>query len=308
MRRFSRLALIAVWSSLPWAGLSNRAFAQAAIPSVVSTLPQAATPGQTVDVKIRGANLAGPTQLWTSFPAEVVLPPEIAGNGTNAAEITYRLKLPADAPLGLHGVRVVTAQGISNLKLFALDDLPSVVQTRPNQTVAAAQALPLPVAVDGYVDSLSRDYYKFQAAAGQRLSIEVLARRLGSPLDSMIRLLDGKGRELAYNDDAPGIGSDSMLSYAFKDAGEYVLEVRDIRYQGGGNFNYRLRIGDFPCVTVPYPMGIQRGVSASIAFAGSTGQEAQSIPVSARVGCDRANGAYRSRAGGDGVPDRSEAD
>jgi hypothetical protein len=70
-----------------------------------------------------------------------------------------------------------------------------------------------------------------------------------------------------------------MLSYTFKDAGEYVLEVRDIRYQGGGNFNYRLRIGDFPCVTVPYPMGIQRGVSANIAFAGSTGQEAQPIPV-----------------------------
>ncbi len=279
MRRLSRVALIAVWSFLPLAGLANRAFAQAAIPSVASTQPQAAAPGQTVDVKFRGGNLASPTQLWTSFPAEIVLPTEIAGNGTNAGEITYRLKLPSDAPLGIQGVRVVTAQGISNLKLFAIDDLPSVVQTKPSQTVAMAQALTLPTAVDGYVDNLSRDYYKFTVAAGQRLSIEVLARRLGSPLDSMIRLLDGKGRELAYNDDAPGIGSDSMLSYTFKDAGEYVLEVRDIRYQGGGNFNYRLRIGDFPCVTVPYPMGIQRGVSANIAFAGSTAQEAQPIPV-----------------------------
>src|SRR5579872_1494673 len=279
MRRLSRFALIAVWCSLPPAGLANRACAQAAIPSVASTQPQAIAPGQTVDVKFRGANLAGPTQLWTSFPAEAVLPAEIAGNGANAAEITYRLKLPSDAPLGVHGVRVVTAQGISNLKLIALDDLPSVMQTKPNQTVAAAQALTVPVAVDGSVDSLSRDYYKFSAAAGQRLSIEVLARRLGSPLDSMIRLLDAKGRELAYNDDAPGIGSDSMLSHTFKDAGEFVLEVRDIRYQGGGNFNYRLRIGDFPCVTVPYPMGIQRGVSANVSFAGSTGQEAQTIPI-----------------------------
>jgi hypothetical protein len=279
MRRFSRLALVTVCLTLPLAGSSNHVFAQAAIPSIASTLPQAATPGQTLDVNFRGANLAAPTQLWTSFPAEIALPTEIAGNGTNAAEITYRLKLPADAPLGVHALRVVTAQGISNLKLFALDDLPSLVQARPNQTVAAAQLLTLPVAVDGYVDSLSRDYYKFQAAAGQRLSIEVLARRLGSPLDSMIRLLDGRGRELAYNDDAPGVGSDSMLSYTFREAGEYVLEVRDIRYQGGGNFNYRLRIGDFPCVTVPYPMGIQRGVSASVAFAGSTAQEAQPIPV-----------------------------
>lgn len=261
------------------AGRSERVFAQAALPTISSTQPQAAVPGQTIDVKLRGANLAGPTQFWTSFPVEAVLPTEIAGNGTNAGEVTYRLKLAADAQPAVHGLRVVTPQGVSNLKLFAIDDLASVAQVRPNQAVATAQVLSLPTAVDGSVENLTRDYYKFQVAAGQRLSIEVLARRLGSPLDSMIRLLDAKGRELAYNDDAPGIGSDSMLSYTFKDAGEILLEVRDIRYQGGANFNYRLRIGDFPCVTVPYPMGVQRGISASIGFAGTTAQEVAPIPV-----------------------------
>jgi hypothetical protein len=273
------MALIVAGVYLISVAFSERAFSQPAIPAIGSTLPQGAAPGQTVDVKIRGGNLAAPTQFWSSFPAEAVLPTEIAGNGANAAEITYRLKLPADAPLGVHGLRVATAQGISNLKLFVVDDLPAVAQVKPSATVATAQALTLPVAVDGYVDNLSRDYYKFQAAAGQRVSIEVLARRLGSPLDSTIRLLDGKGRELAYNDDAPGLGSDSMLSHTFKDAGEYVLEVRDIRYQGGGNFLYRLRIGDFPCVTVPYPMAVQRGVSASVAFAGSTAQDVPPMPL-----------------------------
>ncbi len=109
------------------AGLVDSAHAQTAPPAIASTLPQGAAPGQTVDVKIRGANLAGPTQFWSSFPVEAVLPPDIAGNGTNAAEVTYRLKIPADAPPGVHGVRVVTATGISNLKLFAIDDLPSLV-------------------------------------------------------------------------------------------------------------------------------------------------------------------------------------
>jgi hypothetical protein len=279
MRRFPRHGLVPLWMACSLTTLAGIAHAQTPPPSIVSTSPEAAAPGQSVDVKIRGANLAGPTQIWTSFPVEAVLPTEIAGNGTNAAEIMYRMKVPADAPLGVHGIRVATAAGISNLKLFALDDLPSVVQAKPSNTVATAQALTLPVAVDGYVDNLSRDYYKIQVAAGQRVSIEALARRLGSPLDPMIRLLDSKGRELAYNDDAPGLGPDSLFSYTFKDAGEYVVEVRDIRYQGGGNFNYRLRIGDFPCVTVPYPMGIQRGVSANVAFAGSTAQEAQPVPI-----------------------------
>jgi len=279
MRSLPRHGFVPLWILCCLALAASVAEAQTAPPTIASTSPQAAIPGQAIDVKIRGGNLAGPTQLWTSFPVEAVLPAEIAGNGTNAAEITYRLKVPADAPPGVHGIRVATATGISNLKLFALDDLPSVAQVKPSNTAATAQPLTLPVAVDAYVDNLSRDFYKIQVAAGQRVSIEVLARRLGSPLDSMIRLLDNKGRELAYNDDAAGLGSDSMLSYTFKDAGEYLLEVRDIRYQGGGNFLYRLRIGDFPCVTVTYPMGIQRGVSANIGFAGSTAQEAQSIPV-----------------------------
>ena len=279
MLRCSRIVLATTALIGALHGASRPVCAQALIPAIGSTLPQAAAPGQTVDVKIRGGNLAGPTQFWASFPVEALLPTEIAGNGTNAGEITYRLKVPADAPPGVQGIRVATAQGISNLKLFAIDDLPSIVQTKPSSTPAMAQALTLPVAVDGYVDNLSRDYYKFQVAAGQRVSFEVLARRLGSPLDSMIRLLDAKGRELAYNDDAPGVGMDSMLSYTFKDPGEYVLEIHDMLYRGGGNFTYRLRVGDFPCITVPYPMGIQRGVSANLVFAGGTAQDVPLTPV-----------------------------
>lgn len=280
MRRFSRNGLLPVWILCGVAGTTTWAEAQTAAPAVTTTHPQAAAPGQTVDLKIRGTNLAGPSQFWTSFPVEAQLPAEIAGNGTNAGEVVYRLKVPADAPPGVHGLRIATAGGVSNLKLFAVDELPSVAQVKPNQTLAAAQALTLPAAVDGAVDNLTRgDFYKFQAVAGQRVSIEVLARRLGSPLDSTLRLLDGKGKELAYNDDAPGLGSDSSLSYTFKEAGEYVVQVWDIQYRGGPTYLYRLRIGDFPCVTVPYPMGIQRGVSANVGFAGSTAQEALPIPL-----------------------------
>jgi len=267
--------LLLVFTARP----AGQVFAQAAIPVVSATVPQAAAPGQTIDVKIRGGNLAGPTQLWTSFPCETSLPADIPGNGSNAAEVTYRLKVPAEAGLGVGGLRVATAQGISALRLFVIDDLPSVQQARPNQTPNAAQSLTLPVAVDGYVDALTRDYYKFQAAAGQRVAIEVLARRLGTPLDTLVRLLDARGRELAYSDDAPGIGSDSMLSYTFQDAGEYFVEVRDLSWKGGANFQYRLRLGDFPCVSVPYPMGVQRGASANVGFAGIDAADAAAVPL-----------------------------
>ncbi len=243
--------------------------AWAQIPAISSTSPQAVLPGQTLPVKIRGGGLAGATQIWTSFPTEATLAADVPENGKNAAEVTFAFKVPADAPVGVHGLRIANPTGISNLWLMMVDDLPSIAQVKPNQTAATPQVLTVPVGVDGNVDSLSRGFYKVTVAAGQTLSFEVVARRLGSALDPMLRVLDLQGKELAYSDDAPGLGGDSRLTYTFKTAGEYLVEVRDIRFQGGANFTYRLRIGDFPCVTTPYPLGIKKGGPAQLAFAGS---------------------------------------
>lgn len=239
------------------------------IPSINGVSPQAVVPGQTLAVKIRGGNLVGAGQVWSSFPAEATLAADVANNGKNAAEAVYSFKVPADAPVGVHGLRLANGTGISNLWLLMVDDLPSVAQVKPNAAPAQAQALTVPVGVDGNVDSLTRNYYKITVTAGQTLSFEVVARRLGSALDPMLRVLDMQGKELAYSDDAPGLGGDSRLVYTFKAAGEHLVEVRDIRFQGGANFTYRLRIGDFPCVTTPYPLGIKKGGPAQLAFAGS---------------------------------------
>lgn len=259
--------------------MGSSAWAQ--IPSINGVSPQAVIPGQTLAVKIRGGNLTGATQVWSSFPAEAPLAADVPDNGKNAAEVTIAFKVPADAPVGVHGVRIANPTGISNLWLMMVDDLTSVAQVKPNAVPAQAQPLTVPIGVDGNVDSLTRNYYKVTVTAGQTLSFEVVARRLGSPLDPMLRVLDMQGRELAYSDDAPGLGGDSRLTHTFKDAGEFIVEVRDIRFQGGGNFTYRLRIGDFPCVTTPYPMGIKKGGPIQLAFAGSRLDGA--VPVTVNI-------------------------
>jgi len=257
---------VALSLSLTIGFLAGSSLAQS--PSISGTSPQAIRPGESLDVKLKGGSLAGATELWSSFPCTAVLSPDVKDNGTNAAEVVYRLSVPSEAYVGVHAIRVTTPKGTSALRLFCVDDLPSVAQQANNTSPATAQELKLPVAVDGSVASLGRNYYKFHADAGQRISFEVLARRLGSPLDPMIRILDAGGRELTYSDDEAGLSGDSQLSHTFGTAGDYVLELRDISYRGGGNFNYRLRIGDFPCVSVPYPMGAKRGEQTTIAFAG----------------------------------------
>ena len=269
-------------------------------PAITSTTPLALKPGQPNDLKLQGGALVGPTQLWTSFTAQAVLKPDVPMNGMNAAECVYSVTVPSDVPVGIYGVRVATANGTSPIRLVVVDDLTSVAQAAGNAVPTGAQALTLPTAVDGQVGNLSQHYFKFTVAAGQLVAFDLLAKRIGSALDPMIRLLDAKGRELAYSDDVPGLRSDSRLCYQFKDAGEYMLEVRDIRFQGSANHFFRLRIGDFPCVTVPYPMAVKKGAPGTVNFAGLHLDGVQPAAVSfpadaafawASVGAKRANGA-----------------
>ena len=198
--------------------LSSRAL-PAQSPAITGTSPGAGRPGGTVDVTISGSNLAGATSLWTSFPSTAILAPGVANNGKNAAQVVFRVTVPKDAPVGIHGLRVITPNGVSPLKLFVLDDLSTESQKAGNTTPAAAQTIKLPVAVEGAVGSLSKHYFKFDANAGQLLSFEVLARRIGSPLDPIITLYsvtkDGP-KELTYNDDARGLFGDSRLAYRFE--------------------------------------------------------------------------------------------
>lgn len=244
--------------------LAAPALALAQEPAITGTSVGAVAPGAVTSLEIRGSNLAGAKTLWTSFPAQVVLN-DAKDNGTKADRVTFDVTVSSDAVPGIHAVRVLTETGVSPLRFLLVDTLPPVAFDGKATSMETAQALTVPAAVDGAVANLGTHYFKFQAEEGQRLSFEVLARRIGNSLDPMIRLLDASGRELAFNDDAPGQSGDSQICHTFASAGEYLLELRDVRYQGGG---YRLRIGDFPCVSVAYPLAAQRGQTATVHLAG----------------------------------------
>lgn len=242
----------------------------AAQPPTLSHLsPSAVLAGQSTNVTCYGANLAGASAAWLGLPgAKIELAPDIEGNGTQPDRVVYRVTVPAEAAVGIYGLRMATGQGVSNLRLLMVDDLPAVEDGGTNKSRDTAQPLSLPVAVDGTCEPESYDFYRFTAVAGQRVSVEVYAWRLGSALDPVIRLLDASGRELAYSDDEPAIGVDCRLAYTFESSGEYVLEIRDIRYQGGGGHRYRLRVGDFPLVNSVFPMAGAGGTSPVLVAVG----------------------------------------
>lgn len=243
-------------------------WAQAQPPVITSLSPGAVLPGQTLDLRIGGTNLAGPTALWTSFPAKAELAPGVEKNGEAAEWVVYRVTVPADVPVGIAAVRVATGKGASSLRPLLVDDLPSVAESGNNRDRAAAQSVPAHGAVDGACESLASDFYRVSLKAGQKISVEVVAQRLGSALDPVLKLTDAAGKEVAFSDDEPGLGSDARFRFACPADGDYWLELGDVRNQGGGGHYYRLRIGDFPLVSTPYPLGMQAGTTAAISAAG----------------------------------------
>ena len=240
--------------------LAAPAFAQT--PVINRGVPSAVAPGKATEVVLHGAGLARPTAVWTSVGATT----DLAGIGDDRT--ACRFTLPPEAQVGIYGVRVATAGGVSNLHLFMADDLPTVAERGGNASPSAAQELVPPVAVDGATEPLAHDYYRVNAKRGQRLSVEVIATRLGSALEPVARLLDAAGRELAWSSGTPGAGGDCRFAHTFAADGDYLIELRDVGYEGGPAHRYRLRVGDFPLVAVPFPLGGRRGTAGMFSFLG----------------------------------------
>ncbi len=150
-------------------------------PVLKPAVPLGMTPGTTLDLTLTGANLAEPTGLWTSFPAKVVIPTE-GNNGKDNAKLLVRLEVPKDAPLGFHAMRLATRRGMSNLRLFCIDDLPQVLEVNTNHTPSMAQVVPVPCVVVGKADAETTDYFKINVAAGQRAQLRDSGPAAGQPV------------------------------------------------------------------------------------------------------------------------------
>jgi hypothetical protein len=159
---------------------------------------------------------------------------------------------------------------------FMVDTLPEAFEKEPNNSPAAAQRVKLPIIVNGRIDQPGDwDVFRFQGRAGQAIVAEVYARRLDSPLDSVLKLTDANGRQLAFNDDYddPGSGlethhADSRILTTLPANGTYYLYLGDIQQKGGPEYTYRLRIGaprpDFDLRVTPSSINVSGGLTVPI--------------------------------------------
>jgi hypothetical protein len=197
------------------------------------------------------ASAAPPVRMkgWNLDQAELAPPEEAAAPGI------YRL--------------TASRQGfVSNPLPFALDTLPEAFEKEPNNTPAQAQKVKLPIIINGRMDRPGDwDVFKFTAKSNETVVAEVYARRLDSPMDSVLKLTDAKGRLLAFNDDcedlAAGVNTHSADSYFMATLpadGTYYVHLGDTAQNAGEEYAYRLRI------SAPQPDFALRVVPSSVAL------------------------------------------
>ncbi len=226
-------------------------------PVVSGVSPVAMSRGQTLEVTVSGANLS--TIDTVDLPDGRGVEVELAGPpAAKGDSLRLRVTAAADAVPGEREFRLVAPTGVSAPLKVRVEQYPAVAEVEPNHAPAQPQAVQGPAVVGGKIEpGGDADAFRIRATKGQTLVVNVYAARLRSALDPAVVLYDAAGKEVAANNDADG--PDSFLAYPVPADGDYTLELRDLRYRGGGNFNYRLEVGAIPYLTGIEPMAGQRG-------------------------------------------------
>jgi hypothetical protein len=190
-------------------------------PFVTSVNPLRLTPGHKTRLRLIGHNLPADPHAWVT--------------------------LPADTSEGLHEITLPLGKDKTNAVPVVVSRLPEVMEaTVAHATPAKAQPVAVPCGISGSIAKEDEvDCYAFDARAGERFSVAVMARSRQSALDSFVRILNAKGEALVENDDAQDryVHSDSRIeTWTAPAAGRYTVEIGDLHGRGGEDFVYFLKL------------------------------------------------------------------
>ena len=226
--------------------------------------------GTSVEVSLVGKNLAVPAVL--EFDA-AGLAWESLGRDEDG-NLRGVVRIAAETAPGPHTATLSTPLGRSNSRLFYVDELPSVREAEPNDTLAQAQRIDLKSqtlhgAMHGLPDI---DIFAFDARAGERWTFDLRSLEFGGFLENDMTLLDAEGRRVAFNDDRDDYLETPFLEHVFKHAGRYFLKLDQYRGPQRVNCNrncgYMLRIGQLPIVEAAHPLGARVGTEVTVSLRG----------------------------------------
>ena len=251
-----------------------------ATPRISHIMPMGGQAGTTVNLSVVGQDMNDVVGLHFNFPGVKVeagtteaanvpkMPKGKQPTPQNLITQQFKVTLPANAPLGIQDVRVVTKAGISNPRAFVISDHKDVVEAEPNNDVPQAQKIEINTTANGVILAPTDvDYYAFIGKKGQRVVIACLSTSIDSRLPAALQVYAADGSDLGGN--RGYANNDAVLDVTLPADGEYHVRVFSFSYtQGGIDHFYRLTVGTAPWIDAVFPPVVEPGKDTQVTVYG----------------------------------------
>ncbi len=182
------------------------------------------------------ARVSIPSSVQIGEPTTLTFP-QVSG-------LQLPVQFPADRPLGSLFQEVRHSPNrLATWIPLAVSDLPAAIEVEPNDTLETATLVTakVPATLNGVLGKPGDvDWFAFELAKDQKLSIQGLARTIGSAADLELVMFNADGREARRVDDTDL--DEASFDFKADKAGTYRLQVRDLARDGGPEFAYRIDI------------------------------------------------------------------
>ncbi len=153
--------------------------------------------------------------------------------------------------------------GGTGARPFIVGELPEYIEQESNSTPDRAELVEWPCTLNGQIEGeRDLDYFAFNVDKDADVTIEVVSRRLGSPLEPLVEVLDDTGLSVECLQHKSG--SDPVFAFRSPRTGRYRLMIGHLGFQGGPQYVYRINVSSAPFVPVIFPPAIQAGTCRTV--------------------------------------------
>lgn len=273
MIRFAILSLLAT-------AIPAQLLAQQSYPMLMSIEPVAAQVGQTSEHVIKSRyTMEGAYEVLVvgeGVRGEVVLPEANKDEKKPAAlqALTVRFHVDPDATPGVRDFRIATPTGISTVGQLVIVKDPVIAESGDNNKLESATPAELPATLCGRIERAEDvDFFKFSAEANETICFHVRCMRLQDRIhdlqqhaDPIISIRNASGSTIVSSDNV--FAADPLISHTFREAGDYYLELRDVRYQGNQYWGYCVEASKRPFVQTVFPLAVPEEEHRSVRLIG----------------------------------------
>jgi hypothetical protein len=279
--RAPRIAVLAILCL----GMANNASAQTnnSYPMLMSLRPTATLIGASTEHELSARyNLAGATAVLVSgsgvtgeiLPNDAEKPEDKARNDVMNSKCKLRFTCTPNTTPGIRDFRIMTPHGVSTVGQLVIAREPIVLESAENDRLDQSQSIPLPATLCGAIEKAEDiDFYRFHVDQPSALTFHMTSQRLQNRLhdmqtrvDPVITLRTATGTTLAASDNH--FAGDPLLHVTLDRPGDYLLEVRDVRYQGNADWSYAIEASARPFPTMTHPLAVPAGEATTVELRG----------------------------------------